>query len=138
MSRAVALWIGKTDDTRAPPRVRLRVFLREGGICFLSKRPIAPGENWECHHRTALINGGRNSEDNLVPVLVSAHRAQTKLDVAEKSHVADRAKSHFGAKSRPVIKIKSPGFSRSERTLARQPKTMATGNAIERRYQEAK
>lgn len=98
MSRAVALWIGKTDDSAAPPRVRLRLFLREGGICFLSKRPIAPGEKWECHHRIALINGGRNSEDNLVPVLVSAHKAQTKLDVAEKSRVADRAKSHFGVK----------------------------------------
>lgn len=135
MSRSVTLWIGKTDDSRAPPRVRLRVFLREGGICFLSGRPIAPGEPWECHHRIALINGGRNSEDNLVPVLVSAHKAQTKIDVAEKSHVADRAKSHFGA-TRPVAKIKSAGFARSERTANRQPKLSVEGQSnIARRYQ---
>lgn len=96
MSRSVALWIGKTDDSRPPPRVRLRVFLREGATCFLSKRKIAPGEKWEIDHRVALINGGRNSEENLVPVLVKPHKEKTKADVAEKAKVAAIAERHHG------------------------------------------
>lgn len=31
MSRVTELWCGKTDDTKAPPRVCLRVFLRFNG-----------------------------------------------------------------------------------------------------------
>lgn len=30
MARAVDEWIGKTDDTRPPPRVLARIFEREG------------------------------------------------------------------------------------------------------------
>ena len=44
--RSVAEWIGKTDNAKAPNRVRLRVFLRYDGKCWLTGRKIRPGDKW--------------------------------------------------------------------------------------------
>jgi len=65
MSRAVPLWQGKTDDAPVPKRVRLRIFERERGRCWITGRKIRPGEAWELDHRIALCNGGRHSEEEL-------------------------------------------------------------------------
>ena len=45
MSRAVPEWIGKTPDTKVPPRVRLRVFEKHDGTCHISGRKIRPRSN---------------------------------------------------------------------------------------------
>lgn len=94
--RSVDEWIGKTDDTPAPARVRLRCFEREGGVCFLSGVKIRAGMRWELHHGKALINGGENRESNLFPVLYKAHKAQTALDVAEKKMIYRKRSKHLG------------------------------------------
>lgn len=114
MARAVTEWIGATPDTQAPPRVRLRIFEREKGICSLSGRKIAPGEKWQADHKIALINGGENRESNLFPALVDKHAEKTKRDVAEKSHIAGLAKHHLGIES-PKVKIQSAGFPKKVR-----------------------
>ena len=62
MSRSVPEWIGATDDSAIPPRVRLRVFEAHGGVCHLSGRKIRAGEEWDCDHVKALINGGENRD----------------------------------------------------------------------------
>ena len=98
MSRATDEWIGKNDDSAIPPRVRLRVFERYGGTCFLSGRKIRVGEQWDCDHAVALINGGEHRESNLVPVLRGKHREKTKADVAEKSRVYRKRSAHLGIK----------------------------------------
>lgn len=104
MTRSVALWVGKTDDAKVPPRVRLRIWRRDKGICFLSGRQIRAGEKWELDHRIALINGGRHAEDNLVVVLAEAHKVKTSLDVAEKAAVDSLTKAHVGiGKSKGTI-----------------------------------
>lgn len=51
MTRSVPEWVGKTDDTKVPPRVRLRCFEREGGICHLSGIKIRAGDSWELDHK---------------------------------------------------------------------------------------
>lgn len=96
MTRTVAEWIGKTDDTRPPPRVRLRVLDAHGGICALSGRKIQAGDEWDLDHITALINGGENRESNLQPVLRSAHRKKTSADVKLKAKVDRVRKKHLG------------------------------------------
>ena len=98
MPRSVPQWIGKTDDAQAPPRVRLRVFNAFGGICQLTGRKIRPGDQWELDHIKALINGGKNEEDNLHPVLKEAHKDKTRADVAEKAKVDRIRKKHLGIK----------------------------------------
>lgn len=112
MSRAVTEWIGRTPDTPIPPRVKLRVFDRHGGICHLSGRKIMPGEPWDCDHVIALINGGENRESNLAPALRDKHRIKTAADVREKSIVSQRRQSFLGIKPQRK-RIQSAGFRKA-------------------------
>lgn len=96
MSREVPEWIGKTDNTPIPPRVRTRVFLAHKGICHISGREIRAGEAWDVDHVIALINGGENRESNLAPALRDKHREKTAQDVAEKSKVERIRQKHLG------------------------------------------
>lgn len=98
--RSVEEWIGNTPDSAVPPRVRLRVFERNGGRCHISGRKIAAGEPWDLDHVVALINGGEHRESNLAPALRDKHRAKTASDVAEKAFVRKRALSHLGIRKR--------------------------------------
>lgn len=91
--RTVEEWIGKTDDTAPPPRVRIRVFDNAGGRCYICGRKIAAGEYWQCDHVTALVNGGANREDNLRPACRNCCYRKTAEDVAEKSAVAETRKA---------------------------------------------
>lgn len=96
VSRSVPEWVGRTEDTAVPARVRLRVWQREDGRCHRCGRKIGAAEAWVLEHLKALVNGGRNAESNLAlscPWCVPAKNAE---DVAEKSRVATLAKKHFG------------------------------------------
>ena len=112
MSRSVDLWVGKTDDAKVPPRVRVRVFEREDGRCWISGRKIMPGDRWELDHKVALINGGAHSEDNLAPALVDKHREKTASDVALKSKTARVRAKHLGQWPKSPFKIRSRGFQK--------------------------
>ena len=98
--RKVPEWIGKHDDSQIPPRVRLRIFDRCGGICHLSQRKIGAGEHWQLHHVVALVNGGEHRESNLVPVLVEPHKVKTSEDIKEKALVAKKRKSFLGIRAK--------------------------------------
>ena len=113
MPRTPPEWIGKTDDTPVPPRVRLRVFDRFKGICQLSKRKITPpADKWECHHVKELVSGENlNRESNLVPALVAPHKAETKRQMALKKKVNNTRKKHLGI-APAKKKIESRGFSK--------------------------
>lgn len=118
--RAVPEWVGKTPDAKVPPRVRLRIWERECGICHISKRKIQPGEAWELDHKIALANGGKHCESNLFPALKDKHREKTKADVAEKSKVASVAKHHVGIKrdtSRPIQSAPLPASGKTPRIV---------------------
>lgn len=103
MARKVPEWIGKTDDSPIPPRVRIRVFERFNGVCHISGIRIGPADRWQCDHLVALVNGGLHRESNLVPVLVDPHRRKTAEDVAEKSRVARKRKKHLGIRKKRTI-----------------------------------
>jgi 5-methylcytosine-specific restriction protein A len=111
--RAPKEWIGKTPDSRVPPRVRKRVWEREGGRCHISGREIQPGEPWDLDHRIALCNGGENREANLFPALRDKHREKTKADVAERVGVSTKRKKNLGIrakKSRPMPGTRASGW----------------------------
>ena len=93
-------WIGKTDDSRPPDSVRLRIFLACGGVCHLSGRRIAPGEPWEIEHKVAICNGGENRESNMAPALVKPHREKTKQDRKIKSKTDKKRMMNYGVKKR--------------------------------------
>lgn len=96
MTRSTPDWTGKTDDTPAPKRVRLRVFEAHGGKCAICERKIVAGEPWELDHTTALINGGKNVESNLQPLHRACHRGKTNADVAMKSKDRRVRTKHLG------------------------------------------
>lgn len=97
--RAVPEWIGKNDDDPVPPRVRLRVFLKFGGVCCECGVKIS-GKRWICDHRTAIINGGENRERNLGPIHEVCDKTKTAADVATKK-IDNRVRSkHLGIKKR--------------------------------------
>jgi 5-methylcytosine-specific restriction endonuclease McrA len=98
MTRSVEEWIGKTDDQAIPPRVRLRVFERHGGICHLSGRKIMPGDAWDVDHVIALVNGGEHRESNMAPALRTEHRKKTARDVAQKAKDRRIRAKHLGIK----------------------------------------
>lgn len=122
--RHVPEWIGKTDDAKVPPRVRLRIWLDHEGICWLSKRKIRPGEPWDLEHKVALCNGGEHRETNLAPALRDKHREKTAADVREKSIIAAKQKANLGI--RKPSRLQSRGFDKrppqrnASRPLAKQ------------------
>lgn len=98
MARAVEEWIGKTDDSAIPPKVKIRLFEATKGRCQNCGVQIRPGNGPQYDHRKALINGGENRENNLQVLCLNCHSAKTKGDVAEKSAVAQKKGKHIGAK----------------------------------------
>lgn len=104
MSRSVSEWIGKTDDTAIPTRVRLRVFDSQKGLCAECGRKLAvAGEPYDIDHTQALINGGENRESNLRALCRPCHKPKTAKDVAQKA-TENRKK----AKARGDYKSKNP------------------------------
>lgn len=113
MPRAVEEWVGKTDDTAIPPRVRDRVFTAKEGRCHKCTREIAAnrGESFTCEHVTALINWRPteaaphgNRESNLDLTCENCLPAKNAEDVAEKSKVYQK-------------RIKSRGIGGRRRTI---------------------
>lgn len=98
--RSVPEWIGKTDDTPVPPRVRIRVFEAKGGCCHSCGRKIRPGESWTCEHIVALINGGQNRESNLGLTCDWCLPLKNAQDVSEKSKVYRVKKRHRGLRKK--------------------------------------
>lgn len=115
MTRSVDEWIGKTDDTPIPPRVRLRVFERAKGRCEICDRKLGPADTWEADHTVALCNGGDNREGNLRVACSWCHASKTKADVSIKSKSARVRARHLGVKksSRPMPGSKASPWKRT-------------------------
>lgn len=111
--RSVPEWVGKSPDAAIPPRVRLRVFENHGGTCHLSGRKISAGQQWDCDHVVALINGGEHRESNLAPALREVHRKKTADDVAIKSKTYRMASKHNGTWPKSKRPLQSRGFDKS-------------------------
>lgn len=108
--RSIPEWIGSTPDAKIPPRVRLRIFEREGGRCYLSGRKIMPGDQWDLDHRQALCNGGEHRESNLFPALREPHREKTAADVSTRAKTDRIRKKHLGLWPAPSRKLQGRGF----------------------------
>ncbi len=124
MSRSTDLWVGRTDDSAIPPRVRLRVFERHAGRCADCGRVLRPG-HWQCDHIVSLINDGKHEEGNLQPLCTSpCHQAKTKQDVAVKSKTARVRQKTAGIRRstvRPMPGSKASGIrKRMDGTVERR------------------
>lgn len=93
MSRSTDEWIGKTDDTAIPPRVKLRIHAKAEGMCAVCSLEASTGQY---DHIIPLIIGGQNRETNLQLLCVPCHKGKTRLDVKLKAKVARVRKRHIG------------------------------------------
>lgn len=132
MSRSVPEWVGKTDDTPIPPRVKLRVFERESGTCHLTGVRIMPGDHWDADHKIPLILGGQHRESNLFPALRKAHQEKTKAEVAVKSKIAKVRKKHLGIKP-ATPKIPGRGFAKQAKPDRPQKQSLPPRRLYEER-----
>ncbi|MDE4176336.1 HNH endonuclease signature motif containing protein [Phaeobacter sp. PT47_59] len=98
MSRPVPEWIGRTDSTPAPARVKARIVMAQDGICACGcgVKLGAAGEGIDFDHTQALILGGENRESNLRALRRPCHGAKTKQDVKQKSVEARKRNKHLG------------------------------------------
>lgn len=101
--RSVAEWIGKTDDAKVPGSVRVRVFEKYEGRCYLSGAVIRAGDAWEIEHIVALCNGGEHRESNFAPALVAPHKDKTRADRRLKAKNDRVRKKHLGIKKPRTI-----------------------------------
>ena len=109
MSRSTAEWIGKTDDTAIPPRVRLRTYDKANGCCEVCGRKLGPKDKWQADHITALINGGANRESNLRCICDWCHKPKTAEDVAIKAKTYAVRSKHVGIKKRSGFQTNKNG-----------------------------
>lgn len=119
MARTVAEWIGETDDTAIPDRVRLRVYDRLKQQCHRCGRKIRGGsERWTCEHLIAIINWRAtdekphgNRESNLALTCSNCLPAKNREDVAEKSAIYDVRRKHLLTKRPSRTFQYPPGYN---------------------------
>ncbi|WP_049732825.1 HNH endonuclease [Rhizobium ecuadorense] len=119
--RSVDEWIGKTDDSMPPPRVRDRIFQRHDKRCYLCSNPIKDIEGYDLDHVQALVNGGANTESNLRPVHRFCHVGKTAIDLKAKAKAAKVRMKHNGT-IRPTGKLRGAPFPKSEKAERRVSK----------------
>lgn len=105
MTRSLPEWIGKTDNTATPPRVKVRIYLECEGRCKKCTRFIdGAALVAEYDHVVPIILGGENRETNLQLLCNECHSAKTKLDVKLKAKVSRVRKRHLGIKKPRTIR----------------------------------
>lgn len=109
MARSVEPWVGKTDDSKPPAHVELRIWRREDGRCHITGNKIEVGQAWHLEHKLALSLGGRNVESNLFPALIEPHKVKSAEEAAIRAKADAVAKRHVGI-TKPAGQIKSAPF----------------------------
>lgn len=117
MPRSVKEWIGKTDNTAIPPRVKQRVYDRDNGACHICKLAIKSGETWHADHVKALIEGGENRETNLAPTHAHCNLAKAAGEKTRKAKVQRMKEKNSGAR-KPKGSINSQSFAKTEKHRA--------------------
>ena len=106
MSRTVKEWVGKTDDSRPPQSVLIRLFESARGYCQNCAVKLKPG-HWHADHKIRLKDGdGNNRERNLQALCEHCHREKTGQENKDQAK-ANRIKARtYGikkpSKGRPV------------------------------------
>lgn len=109
-ARSVEEWIGSSPDAKVPDRVRIRVFERYHGNCYISGKRLMPNA-WELEHVIRLKDGGENREGNLAPVDVKIHKVKTATERKEAKKVDRMKRKHWIGKPKPYRPI--PGSKAS-------------------------
>lgn len=124
--RKVPEWVGKTDNSALPGKVKDRIRDRQGDKCALTGRKFQPSDKVEYDHIVPLWLGGSNCESNLQAVLDTAHKRKTQIEATVRAKVNSIRKKHRGIRKEP-----SMAGSKNSRF-----KKLITGEVIDRRTGE--
>ena len=109
-------WIGANNDARPPQAVRVRIFQRYDGRCYLTKQTIRHGDVWELEHikplHLARPGENLNRESNMAPALKATHALKSAKETTERAkcdrittkHFGMRDKSKRGFRKHPTLK----------------------------------
>lgn len=123
MARSVPEWIGKSADSKIPERVKLRIWAREDGRCYLTGAKIRPGDKYEFEHVIAIAlwtgEGHGNRESNIRLALKAPHKVKSAQDRAQQAKSDRVRKKHLGIRPEPTMR--SAGFPQrpKQRTATR-------------------
>lgn len=112
VKRATEEWIGATPDTPIPARVKLRIWEREEGRCYLTGKKIMPGDAYDFEHVVSIANGGGNRESNLRIALAVKHREKTADDRAEQAKTERQRQKHLGIYPKSPFRLQGRGFDK--------------------------
>lgn len=98
MARTVDDWVGRTDDSMPPPRVKDRIRERQGNKCALTGVTLGSDEKVQYDHIVPLWLGGANTESNLQAVTAEAHKKKTKAEATVRAKCNRVRKKHLGIK----------------------------------------
>lgn len=114
--RAVPEWIGATADSEPPSHVKLRIWEREGGVCYLTGRKIMPGDAFDYEHVRSVRNGGENRETNIRLALRDKHREKTGAENSAGAKADRTHLKHIGKYPKSKRPLQSRGFAPSRQT----------------------
>ena len=97
-------------------RDRVKVFDKEGGLCYLCGQTVQAGQAWEVEHENPVGLSNDNSLDNLRIAHNACHKTKTAKDVKVIAKVKRVRALHIGAKKptgRPLPGTKASGWKHS-------------------------
>lgn len=96
--RSVKEWIATHDDQAIPDRVKLRIWIREGGRCHLTRKQIRPGDKYQFEHKKSLAHGGEHRESNIFLALDAPHKIKSAEERRQQAKSDRIRKRHLGFK----------------------------------------
>lgn len=112
MGRSKPEWIGKTDDTPIPRRIKLRILEKQDHKCAVLLISFGPNHPPKFDHIIALEDGGENRESNIQALSDLAHKPKTADEAAARADVRSKRAKHYGIKK--PSKMLSRGFVSSK------------------------
>jgi 5-methylcytosine-specific restriction protein A len=117
--RARPEWIADHPDQAVPKLVKLRIWEREEGRCYLTGLKInALKDAFEYEHVIALANGGQHRESNIRLALTDAHKAKTRADIDVTVKTRRQRLKHLGQWPKSKTPLRSRGFAKTRPEIA--------------------
>lgn len=92
--------------------MRVRVFDRDQGVCYLCGLPIQIGQQWHVEHVKPLWCGGIDAETNMSPAHIDCHATKTKAEAAPRAKTNAQRAKHILAPLPGANRLRSRGFAK--------------------------
>jgi len=112
--RSVEEWVGRSPNSKVPDRVKLRIWRRENGRCYLTGKKIMPNDSFDYEHKKRIEDGGENRESNIFLALTAPHKRKSAEERAAAKKADDIAKRHIGIKT-PKTTLKGRSFPKPDK-----------------------